>query len=260
MPGFGAQIHECRVIDVDETNRRLDALSRDGRPFSKVPWTVPYTGQRGGGFDFVPVNGDTCLILSDQSGFTIVIGFKVAVGTPGPGVEAGDRATGLGQGTQLMRAVSEGGIESLVAVYRGGVTVIGSGSMAVTTYAASSGTIRHLFDNFQMVSQMGHVDWSRKQGTQKGYYEADIRTVADAEEGGFRVKVRIGVDGYDPVQIFVERAEDDPFPCLVLSVDSDGRAHLKANILDIDVLSTLNIKAALITINDRPVLPLKDPI
>ena len=157
-----------------------------------------------------------------------------------------------------LRAVAEDGSDARVICYRGGTVVVGSGSLAVTVYTPL-GFIQHLFDNWTMEGPGGSVKWTRAQGTSKVEYHAEYRVNVDPTTPGFRVKVDIA-DGDVPVSVSVLRSELDPLPPLTISVDKDGIARIKANILEIDAFARLELTSNSLILNGRRVQPILEPI
>ncbi len=258
MPGSAVRIYECRVDDVSENDKTLDATSIRGRKFKGASWLLPYIDASGSGFDCTPKVGSHCIILGAENGLALVAGFRISMADGGDGRELANRIKDLRQGSQVMRAVGEDGSDARVVCYRGGTVLIGSGSLAVTLYTAL-GSIQHIFNSFTMAGPGGSVSWTREDGSDKVEYAAHYRVNVKEDDPGFRVDVKIK-DGDVPVLVRVTREKDDPRPALELSVDKDGIAHWKGNILQVDALASFVVNAPNVIINGRRVRQIPDPL
>lgn len=260
MPGLMAKVYECRVQSVQAGARTLDCISRAGRKFVKISYLLPYMNKLGSGYDFLPSVGDQCLVIGggDPGGLEVVVGFSQPF-VAGAG-ESSARLTGqeFGPGSQMMRAMAEDGAEARIICYRGGTVLVGSGHLAVTLYTAL-GVIKNLFDNWILEGPGGKVSWTRESGAEVVEYNAEYRVPVNGDADGFRVKVHIGT-GDVPVSVEVSRRVDDAIPAFTIAIAADGSAKIHGNVLTIEALATLRLKAANILINDRIVLPQTDPI
>lgn len=264
MPGSLLRLHECRIQAVRQKDRVVDARSVRGRMFKNLSYLLPYINARGSGLDCTPEVGDTCLVLADESGLECIIGFRLTLAEGGDGLELGGRIDPLPDGSMAMRVVGEDGSEARLVCYRGGTVVLGSGALAVSVYTPMGG-ISHLFDNWEMTGPGGFVKWARDPQTSIVRYQAEYRVSTDPEADGFRVNVDIappaaGDSDPTPVRVTVTRKKDDDHPALDVSVGQDGRAHIKANILNIEALATITIDAPNVVVNGRRVRPIQEPM
>lgn len=258
MPGSTVKIYECRVQSVDAVGRTITVRSIKGRKFVNVSYLLPYIAAAGTGIDLVPEVGSTCIVLGAAgSDLNVVIGFRLTLAEGGEGRELGGRIKDLPEGAMGFRVKSEDGSEAKLICYPGGTAVVGSGKRAVTVYS-NAGDIRHLFNSWQMTGPGGHMKWSRKEGSKKVSYSSEYRVNTKAAEPGLRVNVDIA-DGDTPFRVAVTRQQNDPRPAFEVSVDKDGVARIKGNVIELNAFARFEVLSPNVILNGRRLKPTKEP-
>jgi hypothetical protein len=276
MPGLKLRLYECQVTGVSSVGRTIDALSRNGTRFAEVGYLLPWTSPDGAGVDFIPKVGDSCLIvaqpqvpktmegpsrprLGGRGRFAICIGFRMVASNMGGGIYGGNRPQDWPQGSVGIRTFSEEGNEAMLLLTRGGTALLAANETCRTIYSPVDSSIIHIFNNWELEGPGGNVLWYRENDSDRVQYEANYRTLADEDQSGTRVRVRVGVSEDDPVEVLVHSG-DESLPFLRVRVDSNGEAFIEGQSINIHGEAGVDIDAPQITIKGRQVLGQGDPI
>jgi len=264
VTGRQPRMFECEVLAVNAAARSLDARGiSSSRKFPGASYILPYVNSLGGGIDFVPKTGDRCLVMAtDQGGpaagsLALVVGFETGFVS---GI--GGRMPDLTEGSVCLRSVDEEGNDAHVVAYAGGTLLLGSGRAARTVYSPLDSSIVSLFDNFELRGSGGHVLWNRASGSEKVTLDAEYRTMSRPESPGLRLRVRLGMDDANPLQIEAvnDQSSDSSTPPFRLRVTSQGEVYLEGESVNVIGRAAVTIDAPTVNIKGKPVLAEKDPI
>jgi hypothetical protein len=268
MPGLNVKVYECHVTGVRENDRVVDVRSRNGTVFKQVSYLLPWISSKGSGIDVIPKTGDQCMVLAssqmagkaNKGGMAMVIGFKIPTSPEYAGIELGGRMIDMPQGSIVIRALADSGDEAHLILSSGGSLLIGANDACRTLYSPVDSSIIHVFNNWEMIGPGGYVKWLREEASDAVSYEAEYRTLVDPEQSALRVKVRIGGEGDDPVDVVVGADDTGENPFLRVRVTADGEAFIEGESINIIGRAGVTIDGSNVTIKGRQVLGQGDPI
>ena len=94
-----------------------------------------------------------------------------------------------------------------------------------------------------------------------GSYEALYRTHTDPEEEAMRVKITIGGDNDDALNVTAGFADEEENPKFQMRIDAEGEVYIEGESIIINGRAGLDLTSkGQVTINGRQVLAQKDPV
>lgn len=230
----------------------LNAQTRSGRNFKRVSYLLPYMNISGTGMHFVPEEGAEVLIVTNDEGIQVCVGFRMPFS-----VNQNERED-VPQGSFNVAVIGEDGSVGRIKLLKGGTLLVQAKKSCRTLYSPADSSIIHLFSSWEMEGPAGFVRWKREIGKSRATYEAEYRTKTNKDDPGFRLRIRMNED--QPLSVCVDRGDSDQAPPIDLRVMGDGLVDVRLGSLKLRVLGELDVVASDFKINKRAVLPQGDAI
>jgi hypothetical protein len=190
----GIKIYRAEVLRVDRERGVCDLVTLDSesRGFSEVPWSSPFTGGDGNGFDFCPSERQQCYLLANtynaqesRSISSVILGWCFPENNDAFGF---DRERMYRNDVKLS---TRRGAKLLLDANRGDLLMQSGPSCGITLYRLAN-LLEILTDSYVLNTRGGEVTWSvdgESDDEDQVRYSCHIKSKAGDEIGFMRVLV-----------------------------------------------------------------------